>query len=194
MSGRTSEAHHTAAITRVLEIVPHAAAIREHVGEIISSPAFKGSRRGQELLKHIIEKALNGQFEDLKERTLGIELFGRPPAYNTTEDAVVRVAACDVRKRLTNFYSEAASGCELRIDLPPGSYIPEFHRSTHDIVGVEAVPPAGPKIVGRKRAWRPFAYGILLAIVVAAPFWVVTRGGVSAIRSGKPILPWSGIF
>ena len=53
MSGRTSEAHHSAAITRILEIVPYAAAIREHVGEIAASPAFKGSRRGQELLKHI---------------------------------------------------------------------------------------------------------------------------------------------
>jgi len=133
MSGRTSEAHHTAAITRVLEIVPHAAAIREHVAKIAGSPAFKGSRRGQELLKHIIEKSLSGQFEDLKERTLGVELFGRPPAYNTTEDAVVRVAACDVRKRLTHFYAEPGPVWEVRIDLPPGSYIPEFHRSTREI-------------------------------------------------------------
>jgi hypothetical protein len=194
MSGRTSEAHHSAAITRVLEIVPYAAAIREHVGEIIASPAFKGSRRGQEFLKHIIEKALNGQFEDLKERTLGVELFGRPPAYDTSEDAVVRVAASDVRKRLTHFYAEPGSGSEIRIDLPPGSYIPEFHRSTREISEVEAVPPAAPKVPGRKRAWRPFAYRILLAAAVAALFLLVTRGGVSGIRAAKPILPWSGIF
>src|SRR5258708_3825031 len=89
MSGRISEAHHSAAITRVLEIVPYAAEVREHVSEIIVSPAFKGSRRGQEFLRHIVEKALNGHFEDLKERTLGVELFERPPAYDTAEDAVV---------------------------------------------------------------------------------------------------------
>lgn len=192
MSGRTSEAHHSAAITRVLEIVPYAAAIREHVGEIVASPAFKGSRRGQELLKHIIEKALSGQFEDLKERTLGVELFGRPPAYDTTEDAVVRVAACDVRKRLTHFYAEAGSGCEVRIDLPPGSYIPEFHRSTHEISGVETVPPAAPE-AGRKRVWLPILYRILLAAAVAALFWLVRSSGVSVFPA-KPILPWSGLL
>jgi hypothetical protein len=194
MSGRTSEAHHSAAITRVLEIVPYAAAIREHVGEIVASPAFIGSRRGQEFLKHIIEKALSGQFEDLKERTLGVELFGRPPAYDTTEDAVVRVTACDVRKRLTHFYAEPGSGSEVRIDLPPGSYIPEFHRSTHEISDVETVPPAGPKAPGRKRVWRPILYRILLATAVAAFFWLVTSSGVSVSHVAKPILPWSGIL
>ena len=194
MSGRTSEAHHSAAITRVLEIVPYAAAIREHVGEIVASPAFKASRRGQEFLKHIIEKALSGQFEDLKERTLGVELFGRPPAYDTTEDAVVRVTACDVRKRLTHFYAEPGSGCEVRIDLPPGSYIPEFHRATHEISGVATVPPAAPKASGRKRAWRPILYRILLAAAVAALFWLVTSSAVSVFHAAKPILPWSGVL
>src|SRR5947199_5374361 len=155
MSGRVSEAHHSAAITRVLEIVPYAAAIREHIGEIVASPAFKGSRRGQELLKHIIEKALNGQFEDLKERTLGVELFGRPPAYDTTEDAVVRVAACDVRKRLTHFYAETGSGSEVRIDLPPGSYIPEFHRSTPAIAEVETV---APRALDQEKRRQPVPY------------------------------------
>jgi hypothetical protein len=194
MSGRTSEAHHSAAITRVLEIVPHAAAIREHVGEIIASPAFKGSRRAQEFLKHIIETALSGQFEDLKERTLGVELFGRPPAYDTNEDAVVRVTACDVRKRLTHFYAEPGSGCEMRIDLPPGSYIPEFHRSRHEISGVETVPPAPPKVPHRKRVWRPIVYRILLAAAVAALFGLVMSGGVPVFHAPKPILPWSRIL
>lgn len=194
MSGRTSEAHHSAAITRVLEIVPYAAAIREHVGEIIASPAFIGSRRGQEFLRHIIEKALSGQFEDLKERTLGVELFGRPPAYDTTEDAVVRVTACDVRKRLTHFYAEPGSGCEVRIDLPPGSYIPEFHRSTHEVSDVETVPPAAPKNPSRKRVWRPILYPVLLAAAVAALFWLVTSRGLSMFYAVKPILPWSGIL
>src|SRR5260370_7414092 len=83
MSGRISEAHHSAAITRVQEIVPYAAAVREHIGEILANPAFKGSRRGQEFLRHIIEKTLNGQFNDLKERTPGVPLFLPPPAHST---------------------------------------------------------------------------------------------------------------
>jgi len=199
MSGRISEAHHSAAITRVLEIVPHAAAIREHVSEIVASPAFKGSRRGQEFLRHIIEKALKGQFEDLKERTLGVELFGRPPAYDTAEDAVVRVTACDVRKRLTHFYGESESSFEVRIDLPSGSYIPEFRRTASVISDVELVRPAAPK--ADKAAslhhpnWFPYPYRFLwAAMALALVFCLLVSGGFSFKSPAKRILPWSELL
>src|SRR5260370_36714632 len=175
MSGRISEAHQSAAITGVLEIVPYAAAIREHVREIVSSPAFKGRRRSQEFLRHIIEKALNGQFEDLKERTLGVDLFGRPPAYDTAEDAVVRVTACDVRKRLTHFYAELASASEVQIDLPPGSYIPEFRCSPAGISGVAERIPIAPKVEERKSSTRPLPYRFLLAAATLAMVFLPGR-------------------
>jgi len=194
MSGRISEAHHSAAITRVLEIVPHAAAIREHVGEIVASPAFNGSRRGQEFLRHIIEKALNGQFEDLKERTLGIELFKRSPAYDTAEDAVVRVTACDVRKRLTHFYADSDCGPEVQIDLPPGSYIPEFRRCTPAISAVAVPFPVTPEVEEQKSARRTIPYRSLLAAAIATLLVLAVGGFVSLNQTAKPILPWSGIF
>lgn len=194
MSGRISEAHHSAAITRVLEIVPYAAAIREHVGEIVASPAFDGSRRGQEFLRHIIEKALNGQFEDLKERTLGIELFKRSPAYDTAEDAVVRVTACDVRKRLTHFYADSGGGSEVQIDLPPGSYIPEFRRCTAAISGAAAPFPIAPEVEEKKSTWRPIPHRSLLAAATLATLLALAVGIVWLNRTANPILPWSGIF
>jgi len=194
MSGRISEAHHSAAITRVLEIVPYAAAIREHVSEIVASSAFKGSRRGQEFLRHIIEKALNGQFEDLKERTLGVELFGRPPAYDTAEDAVVRVTACDVRKRLTHFYAELGSASEMQIDFPPGSYIPEFRRSTAAISGLATTFPVAPVVERRKRTWQSLPYRLPLAAAIATLFLLTLTGVILLNRASRQILPWSGIF
>jgi hypothetical protein len=194
MSGRISEAHHSAAITRVLEIVPYAAAIREHVSGIIASPAFKGSRRSQEFLRHIIEKALNGQFEDLKERPLGVDLFSRPPAYDTAEDAVVRVTACDVRKRLTHFYAELGSASEVQVDLPPGSYIPEFRRSPAGISGVAETIPIAPKVEERKSSAGPLPYRFLLAAATLAILLLAGSGVLSLKRVAKQILPWSGIF
>jgi hypothetical protein len=195
MSGRISEAHHSAAITRVLEIVPYAAAIREHVSEIVASPSFKGSRRGQEFLRHIIEKALKGQFDDLKERTLGVELFGRPPAYDTAEDAVVRVTACDVRKRLTHFYGESESSFEVRIDLPSGSYIPEFRRTASVISEVEIVHPVAPKATLGKAVSLPYPYRFLWAgMALALVFWLVVSSGFSFKPLAKRILPWSELL
>ncbi len=128
MRGRTNHVDQLAAITKVMEIIPFAAEIRGHVQQIIDNPVFRSSRRSQEFVQFIVEKALDGQFEALKERTIGVELFGRTPAYDTGEDAIVRVTACEVRKRLAQFYTESEAQAEFRVELFPGSYIPEFRK------------------------------------------------------------------
>src|SRR4051812_23503484 len=114
MPGRTSQIDQVAAISRVAQLGSRAEIFRQHLAEIVRSPAFRGSRRSQEFLQHIVEKALAGQFEDLKERAVGVELFGRPAAYDTGGDAIVRVTASDVRRRLLQFYSEVGSEPALR--------------------------------------------------------------------------------
>jgi hypothetical protein len=78
-----------------------------------------------------VEQALAGHFESLKERVIGIELFGRSPSYDTGEDAIVRVTASDVRKRLLQFYGEGHGTSKFRVSLPSGSYIPEIIRVRH---------------------------------------------------------------
>src|SRR6187200_1584042 len=127
MAGRVSQVDQAAAITRVVQVSAQAPAFREHIGRITTSAAFKGSRRSQDFLTHIVEQALAGHFDALKERALGVELFGRNPSYDTGEDAIVRVTASDVRRRLQQYYGQTPS--EWRIELPAGSYIPEFHKS-----------------------------------------------------------------
>jgi hypothetical protein len=126
MAGRVNNADHRAAVAGVIEASPQTAEVRTELRAIVESPAFKGSRRSQEFLRYIVENALDHHFDNLKERTLGVELFGRLPSYDTGEDAIVRVTACDVRKRLHQFYAEYGRDSEFRVELPTGSYIPEF--------------------------------------------------------------------
>ena len=71
--------------------------------------------------------ACAGRADQLKERTLGVELFGRDPAYDTGEDAIVRVKANEIRRRLAQYNGTAGPGQRVRIELPPGSYVPQFH-------------------------------------------------------------------
>ncbi len=101
-------------------------ALREHVREIIEGEAFKGSHRSGQFLSYIVDQAVAGHLELLKERMIGIELFGRSPSYDTSEDAIVRVTASDVRKRLLQHYGKYGSTSEFRIALPLGSYVPEI--------------------------------------------------------------------
>ncbi len=62
--------------------------------------------------------------EDVKERTIGIEVFHRPPNYDTAQDNIVRVTANEVRKRLAQYYGKG--GADVIITLPLGAYLVAF--------------------------------------------------------------------
>jgi Tol biopolymer transport system component len=102
-------------------------ALRSALQSVISSSAFADSKQCKDFLRLVVERALAGDLESLGERTVGAEVFGRPVDYETSNDAAVRVRATDVRKRLAQYYREAKQDQPVRIELTPGSYIPEFH-------------------------------------------------------------------
>ncbi len=101
-------------------------AVHAELGRILASAEFKTSKRCQDFLQFVVERALVGSSEDLKERTIGIEVFGRAPSYNTGTDGIVRINASEVRKRLAIYYADSSRLCECRIALPTGSYVPQF--------------------------------------------------------------------
>jgi hypothetical protein len=101
-------------------------AIREQVGRLQASAYFSQSQRSVAFLRFIIDHTLSGDAEKLKERTLGIEIFGRSPDYDTASDPVVRVTASGIRKRLAQYYQEPGHKDEICISLHAGAYIPEF--------------------------------------------------------------------
>lgn len=92
---------------------------------LLHSPLFRRSERYSALLRHIVEKALEGKTADLKERIIGIEVFHRSSDYDTAADPVVRFCAGEVRKRLAQYYVHSAEAL-IEIELPIGSYIPLF--------------------------------------------------------------------
>ena len=104
-----------------------AAAVREHLKEVIASQEFASSKRSQDFLQLIVEHALAGRFDNLRERMIGAEMFGRPIDYDTANDAVVRVKATEVRKRLAQYYLGLAKPPRVRIEIPAGTYVSKFH-------------------------------------------------------------------
>jgi hypothetical protein len=123
-------------ITKIAESKQDIAVLRKHLKDIIEGPSFKGSHRSGQFLTYVVEQAMAGHFDQLKERLIGVELFGRSPSYDTGEDAIVRVTASDVRKRLHSHYGRDATSSEFRLNLPSGSYIPEITRNGHGEPGL----------------------------------------------------------
>ena len=80
--------------------------VRNQLQRILSSPVFQNSKRYASVLKFVVDRTLEGSGGELKERTIGIEVFNRTPDYDTSTDHAVRSAVAEVRKRLAQYYQE----------------------------------------------------------------------------------------
>lgn len=105
--------------------------VKKAVEEMAGSVPFRTSRQCQDLLRYIVLHSLSGEDELLRERLIGVEVFGRRPDYDQAADPVVRIRAADVRKRIALFYeaTEAATR-QVKIAIPSGSY-----KATFEFVG-----------------------------------------------------------
>ncbi len=112
------------------------------MNRLLTSPAFRGSKRLSGFLRYVVEQTLDSGGADLKERTIGVAVFGRSPDYDTSAEPVVRVSAGDLRKRIAQYYHEPGHETELRIDLPTGSYHPVFHLPAAFISAPEPLTPS----------------------------------------------------
>ncbi len=101
-------------------------ALMEQMERLEESKHFRNSKRYPIFLRFVVEQTLAGKTESLKERTLGVNVFGRPIDYDTNADPIVRVTAGEIRKRIAQYYQEPGHAHELRIDLPLGAYVPHF--------------------------------------------------------------------
>ncbi|HEV1285366.1 MAG TPA: hypothetical protein VNU44_08650 [Bryobacteraceae bacterium] len=131
--------------------------------KILDSREFRSSKRCSTFLRYVVEHAADNHVESLKERSLGVEVFGRDPNYDTNQDPVVRSTAGEVRKRLAQYYLEAEHRDEIRISLPPGSYNPEIHPSPERTV-IAVVEPR----VARSARWPWIAAGGIAVAAAAA--------------------------
>jgi hypothetical protein len=174
--------------------------IRAQLDLIVHDEVFRSSKRSVAFLKYVVEKTLNGSADQIKERTIGIEVFDRDPTYDTNLDHIVRTAATELRRRLATYYVDEKHRSELRMGLVPGSYIPRFSlpgQAKHSGLDSEAeleaaeallethgahiqfgpVPLAGSKTVSKEPArWRRHWFsGVSLATVaVIAVFLTYT--------------------
>ena len=135
---------------------------------ILGSSVFRSSRRCQILLRKIVERTLACEIDSLKERALGVEVFGRSPDYDTSVDPVVRASAAEIRKKLAQYYQEAGHESEMRIDLPPGSYLAEFHFEPERPVVLIPAAPLAPAKPGIRKRWFIVTGIICLGVTMVA--------------------------
>lgn len=105
--------------------------VLNELDNILESRFFRSAGRCRQFLRYVVQHKLDEPAEQLKERTIGVEVFERPHDYATGDDPVVRVQAGEVRRRLEQYYQASPTETLVHIELPVGSYSPVFReRST----------------------------------------------------------------
>jgi hypothetical protein len=155
------------------------AAIEEQMERLLQNSHFSHSRRFPTFLRFVVQHALTGHSDLVKERTLGIEIFGRNADYDTASDPIVRVTAAEIRKRIAQYYQDPGHENEIRLSLPAGSYVPQFQFrhgpqssealtviSTEPHVDLSANAIALPAPITVEAVRRPARFSAKLAIVI----------------------------
>lgn len=199
--------------THVLSGAVHAQAVHTQLERMLDNPHFRHSRRFPSFLRFVVEQTLAGETDALKERTIGSEVFGKDPDYDTALDPIVRVTAAEIRKRIAQYYQEPGHRNELQISLPSGSYVPQFQwpRQGQQVAlhpgsdsplplaagrqteGEDDLPPSSASIA--KPSWR-IAAGVALLAILAVAGWMYLRPRPSALErfwapvltSGEPVV------
>jgi hypothetical protein len=126
-------------------------------------------------LRYVVERTIEGHAGELKERTLGMEVFGRDPDYDTNLDPVVRTSAAEIRKRLAQYYQDPNHESEFRIDLPTGSYFAKFQAAETTIAEpappVPYVPAPSTKPIPKLRLAIIGVISVAAVTILAINFW-----------------------
>lgn len=183
------------------------ALVRAELNRVLHSQGFHASKRSQDFLRYVVERTLEGHAETLKERTIGIDVFGRTSAYDPSDDATVRVKAGEVRKRLGLYYASEGRLDEVQIELPHGTYVPEFHRGvTVELPSEHKETEAEATKESRRRWLIPAGVVIVVAAVLGAlwlntswrttvldEFWAPVLHGSSPVLLSAAYVPVYGV-
>jgi len=173
----------------LLEPVPSAARpqIQELLEDILRSVPFRTSRQCQNLFRYVVEHSIAGSDDSLRERVIGVEVFGRAADYDAAEDPVVRLRAADIRKRLAQYYQARENDLGgWKIEIPTGSYKAQFHRSEGSpsqlaIPAGVALPRRQPPVLSQADTLRSNARGLQRML-----FWgvILLSGSLLAVLAG----------
>src|SRR5580704_16448960 len=92
------------------------------VDRILQSDTFRASGVLRRLLRFLADKAISGQADQLKEYSIGVDAFGKPPTYDPRQDAIVRLQIGRLRQKLGEYYRTEGKDDPVVLELPKGRF------------------------------------------------------------------------
>ncbi len=144
---------------------------RAELEAVLHSEHFTRAPTLVHLLSYLCESLFAGKASQIKEYSVGIEVFHRGATFDQDSDSIVRVEANRLRKRLATYYAGEGASHRLHITIPLGQYVPQFV-SAASRQGEAQPAPADPqgasrhqkqrfRLAGRRAWWLVAALALL---------------------------------
>jgi TolB-like protein/Flp pilus assembly protein TadD len=124
---------------------PPDAEIHAQIERIIKSKLFADSLRLQRFLSWTVDQVLQGEAQNIKQFTIGQEVFDRGAQFDPRIDSIVRTEAQRLRRKLSDYYRSQGLSDPIQVSFEPGSYVPVLKSRRKASMprpseGLEAVP------------------------------------------------------
>jgi hypothetical protein len=156
-------------------------AVREQIERLLQSKTFQTSEVHRRLLQYLADRTLAGDADRLKEYTVGLEAFAKPPTYDPKQDSIVRLQMGRLRQKLAVYYQSEANGDPVLVNLPKGGFKLVFESNEAPAPpAAEAAPSGSPKKMM-----------ILTAVLAGMAIWAIAAT-VVAVRASRQVATVAG--
>jgi hypothetical protein len=154
---------------------PNDAATELQIERILHSETLRSSEALRRLFRYLADKTLDGQADQLKEYTVGIEGLGKPATYDPRQESIVRIQAARLRQKLSEYYHGEGKLDPIVVELPKGHFKLRFgtgaDRAEPEIGGSAAT----GAVIAQNRSRFRMVIGILLLAVSAVAIYSTTE-------------------
>ncbi|MCB1388116.1 MAG: tetratricopeptide repeat protein [Rhodobacteraceae bacterium] len=156
------------------------------LGRVMSDQGLEPDSNLARLLTYVVTEELEGRAPSIKAFSIAQDVFGRGASFDPSRDSIVRVEMKRLRETLQHYYSTRGFEDPVRIEIPKGTYVPEFQRQA---IPEPAAPPASDRQVprpARRRLW-PWIAGaaVALAAAIAVPLFLLRPADTG---EGEPVV------
>ena len=159
---------------------------REELRRILESKHFAGSPRKSKFLEFVSEQAFFGNGDKLNEYLIGVEVYDRGAEFNSQKDPIVRVQAHEIRRLLKKYYEDEGKDSPMRLELPPGAYVPVFVRIPAERSEVAELATSALIPLSRRRSGLHWALTLSLAAVCVVFGLLLIARSKQVVKTGQP--------
>lgn len=158
-------------------MTPALAANQAQVERILQNKNLRLSEVQRRLFIYLVEKSLAGEADDLKEYTVGVDAFSKPPSYDPRQESVVRMHVARLRQKLADYYHTDGAVDPILVDLPKGGFKVVFaerpiHAAPETAVQEATSVPVANQWRGRLLSKKALVAAALLVAAGLGAYWI----------------------